>query len=181
MAGGGFVVKGGGCVGGLNAASHALFGPRPGDGLSNTAEARAQSLDLRDADGRPLRVEQLPTQRVLRGEVLAGDDAVTLQVRTHDRRERTISLTGGPLRDATGQIVGAVGVVREVTEFQRVQAALAEQERLFRTLVGHSPDIIARFDRELRYLYVSPAIREGSPVPEAAYIGKTNAELGWPE
>jgi len=181
MTDGVFVLNADGSVSRLNAASHALFGPLPGDGLTNTAEARAQSLDLRDADGRPLRVEQLPTQRVLRGEVLAGDDAVTLQVRTHDGRERTISLTGGPLRDATGQIVGAVGVVRDVTEFQRVQAALAEQERLFRTLVEHSPDIIARFDRGLRYLYVSPAIRQVSPVQEAAYIGKTNAELGWPE
>jgi PAS domain S-box-containing protein len=181
MTDGVFVLNADGSVSRLNAASHALFGPLPGDGLTNTAEARAQSLDLRDADGRPLRVEQLPTQRLLRGEVLAGDDAVTLQVRTHDGRERTISLTGGPLRDATGQIVGAVGVVRDVTEFQRVQAALAEQERLFRTLVEHSPDIIARFDRGLRYLYVSPAIRQVSPVQEAAYIGKTNAELGWPE
>src|SRR5262249_927172 len=32
-------------------------------------------------------------------------------------------------------------------------------------------------------LYVSPAIRQVSPLPEKemAYLGKTNAELGWPE
>jgi PAS domain S-box-containing protein len=182
MTDGVFVLDAKGHVSRLNAAAHTLFGPAPGNGLTNTAEGRAQSLDLRDANGRPLPLEQLPTQRVLGGEVLAGDDAVTLYVRTHDGRERTISLTGGPLRDAaTGQIVGAVGVVRDVTELQRVQTALAEQERLFRTLVEHSPDIIARFDRELRYLYVSPAIRQVSPLPETGYRGKTNAELGWPE
>ncbi|HEV2461185.1 MAG TPA: PAS domain S-box protein, partial [Ktedonobacterales bacterium] len=182
MTDGVFVLDADGHVSRLNAASHALFGLAPDKGLTDTAEGRAQSLDLRDAGGQPLPVEHLPSQRVLRGEVLAGDDAVTLQVRTHDGRERTISLTGGPLRDAaTGQIVGAVGVVRDVTELQRVQAALAEQERLFRTLVERSPDIIARFDRKLRYLYVSPAVRQVSPAPESDYIGKTNAELGWPE
>jgi two-component system nitrate/nitrite sensor histidine kinase NarX len=166
----------------MNPAAWVLFGRAPDEPVPQTPEERARGLELRDDTGQIVRADQLPTMRVLRGEILAGDDAVTLQVRTHDGRDRTISLTGGPLRDAvTGQVVGAVGVVRDVTELQRVQVALAEQERLFRTLVEHSPDIIARFDRELRYLYVSPAIRQSSPLPEAAYIGKTNAELGWPE
>src|SRR5258707_7313355 len=170
----------------VNPAAQALFKLATGEDrdpeqIDPTAAEGALALALRDSTGQPLPVELLPTTRLLRGEVLAGATALTLHMGTHRDRTRTISLTGGPLRDARGQIVGAVGIVRDVTELQRVQAALAEQERLFRTLVEHSPDIIARFDRELRYLYVSPAIRQVSPVQEAAYIGKTNAELGWPE
>ncbi|HEV2461393.1 MAG TPA: PAS domain S-box protein, partial [Ktedonobacterales bacterium] len=171
----------------VNPAAQALFTLAIGEDLAleaiePTAAERARALDLRDSAGQPIPRDQLFTTRLLRGEVLAGATALTVQLGTHPDRIRCVNLTGGPLRDAaTGQIIGAVGVARDVTELQRVQAALAEQERLFRTLVEHSPDIIARFDRELRYLYVNPAIHQVSPLPETAYIGKTNAELGWPE
>jgi PAS domain S-box-containing protein len=40
----------------------------------------------------------------------------------------------------------------------RVQALLREREQLFSTLVEHAPDIIARIDRELRHVYVNPAV-----------------------
>jgi PAS domain S-box-containing protein len=82
-----------------------------------------------------------------------------------------------------GALQSVLSIATDVTALKHAEARLAEQERHFRTLVEHSPDIIARFDRQLRYSYVSPAIRRVSPLPvaEMAYIGKTNAELGWPE
>ncbi|HLJ81820.1 MAG TPA: PAS domain S-box protein, partial [Ktedonobacterales bacterium] len=180
MTDGVFVLDADGHVTRLNAAAHALFGQTPHDGLAATAEGRVQAIELRDTEGRLLPLMQLPTQRVLRGEVLAGDDALTLMVRTYDERERIISLTGGPLRDATGQITGAVGVVRDVTELRRIESALAEQERLFRTLVENSPDIITRFDRNLRHIYVSPASEAVTGIPAHARLGKTYRQLGLP-
>lgn len=50
----------------------------------------------------------------------------------------------------------------------------------FRTLVEQSPDLIARFDQDLRYLYVNPAARHTSGLSEL-FVGKTNRELGLPE
>ncbi|HEV2457331.1 MAG TPA: PAS domain-containing protein, partial [Ktedonobacterales bacterium] len=164
------------------AATRATGQERTTEELEAIPADRARALDLRDTTGHPVPSDQVPTARLLRGEVLTGANALTLQLGPRDDRARTMSFTGGPLRDAaTGQIVGAVQIGRDVTELQRAQAALGAQERLFRTLVEHSPDIIARFDRDLRYLYVSPAIRQLAPLPETAYVGKTNAELGWPE
>jgi PAS domain S-box-containing protein len=40
----------------------------------------------------------------------------------------------------------------------RTQALLREREQLFSALVEHAPDIIARIDRELRHVYVNPAV-----------------------
>ena len=134
-----------------------------------------------DGDGKIIPTEQLPTARALRGETVNGSRAVEELVHSPDGRVLRTSVSAAPVRDPAGHIREAVVVVRDVTTRRELERRVAEQERLFRTLVEHSPDIIARFDRELRYLYVSPAIRQISPVLETAYRGKTNAELGWPE
>ncbi len=181
MTDGVFVLDTEGRVTRINPAGQAFFGRASGDGVTRTAEDRARWLNLRDGAGQPIPYAQMPTVRLLRGDVLAGADAMTSRVRTREWQERTISLTGGPLRDTTGQIVGAVGVVRDVTDLQRTQAALAEQERLFRTLVENSPDIITRFDRNLRHLYVSPASEAVTGIRAEARLGKTYAEIGLPD
>jgi PAS domain S-box-containing protein len=154
---------------------------RAAEAVNLTAAERRSALGVRDSAGHPLPAELLPAARLLRGEVLSGATALTVQVGTHPDRTRSISFTGGPLRDATGRIVGAVGVARDVTELQRVQAALAERERQYRTLVEHSPDIITRFDPMLRTLYINPRGEEALGISAAERAGKTFAEAGLPE
>ncbi len=58
--------------------------------------------------------------------------------------------------DADGTPIGILGISHDITDRKRAEEALHRQERQFRTLVEHSPDIIARFDRTCRHLYVSP-------------------------
>jgi PAS domain S-box-containing protein len=60
----------------------------------------------------------------------------------------------------------------------RSDAALSRREREFEALAEHSPDIIVRFDRELRHLYVNPAVERASGVRRDTMIGRTNEELG---
>jgi len=60
------------------------------------------------------------------------------------------------------------------------QEAPYSTESEFRTLIENSPDIISRIDRNMRHLYVNPAIQTLSSLPPSAYIGKTKAELGLP-
>jgi PAS domain S-box-containing protein len=57
---------------------------------------------------------------------------------------------------------------------------LLRAEETFRTLVENLPDIVARFDPDLRHLYVSPAIQKVTGRPPQDYVGKTNQELGMP-
>jgi len=59
-------------------------------------------------------------------------------------------------------------------------AQLRQEESTFRTLVENIPDVIARFDPELRHLFVSPAIERVTGRPAQDFIGKTNRELGMP-
>src|SRR5579864_3609628 len=47
----------------------------------------------------------------------------------------------------------------------------------YKTLIDDSPDIIARFDRELRYTYVNRTTEKILEKSAAALIGKTNKDL----
>jgi two-component system cell cycle sensor histidine kinase/response regulator CckA len=48
----------------------------------------------------------------------------------------------------------------------------------FRALVESLPDIVARFDRQLRHVYVSPSVERATGRPCVEFIGRTNADLG---
>src|SRR5258706_1609307 len=86
-----------------------------------------------DTHGTTLAAEDVPAARVLRGEVLTGPLALDLQVRTPDGREISLDVSGGPLRDYTGRIVGAVCVYSDQTDRRQLErereAARVQAER----------------------------------------------------
>jgi len=48
-------------------------------------------------------------------------------------------------------------------------------------LLEHNPDIIVRFDRQLRHVAVNLAVRAATGLDPADFIGRTNRDLGMPE
>jgi len=84
-------------------------------------------------------------------------------------------------RNADGQPVALVGLSLDITdELQREQALKASEEAQ-RTLIAALPDVIMRFDREGRHLFVSDNVSEVAGLPASAFIGKTHQELGFSE
>ena len=65
-------------------------------------------------------------------------------------------------------------------EVRQGATQLRQAEETFKTLVDNLPDIVARFDPELRNLYVSPIVQRLTGRPLRAFVGKTNRELGMP-
>ncbi|PSN76350.1 hypothetical protein C8B47_27775, partial [filamentous cyanobacterium CCP4] len=57
-------------------------------------------------------------------------------------------------------------------------ATLAQAHQQYQNLVENSPDIIERFDRHLRHLYVSPTLARLTGVDTSAFVGKTCRDLG---
>ena len=54
------------------------------------------------------------------------------------------------------------------------------REREFKVLIENSLDVIARFDHDLRHIYVNPRVEDQIGIPPAKFIGKTYGELGFP-
>jgi PAS domain S-box-containing protein len=87
----------------------------------------------------------LPTHPLLRGSehALQGETRTESPCRIrHIRSGHEIwgQLTYGPLRDARGQLSGAIGLMRDVTEQLDTEQRLRSSESMFRTLAEGSPD-----------------------------------------
>lgn len=73
----------------------------------------------------------------------------------------------------------SLALLQQASGAQRQTAdALDKARQHYQNLVENSPDIIERFDRNLRHLYVSPALAKILGIDTAAFLGKTCRELG---
>ncbi len=112
-----------------NAAGMRLFGlgeRRSEDAGQSSQVERAQLLGLRDEQGELFTEESWPLSRLLRGEALTGEHSFDV-IRQHpDGREAYLNIEGVPMRDAEGQIVGAVAVARDVSERRRLERRTRE-------------------------------------------------------
>jgi PAS domain S-box-containing protein len=72
-------------------------------------------------------------------------------------------------------------ILRDITERKHAEEALRHQEQSFRTLTENLPDIISRFDRDLKYIYANAVIAISTGLPPQVFLGKTNLAAGMPE
>src|SRR5947209_884911 len=63
---------------------------------------------------------------------------------------------------------------KEIADKTQIQENLYKQEEELRALVENSPDIVARFDKNLRHVYVNPSVEKLTGMPVISFIGKTN-------
>src|SRR5919202_735749 len=85
-----------------------------------------------------------------------------------------------PIRNSFGETWAIAGLSEDITESKRAEELLHQRQQEFTALVEHSPDIIARFDRQLRHIYVNPALELATGMSTQEFIGKTHRELGMP-
>jgi signal transduction histidine kinase/PAS domain-containing protein len=97
--------------------------------FSLPAAERWRRLDVRDEHGEPLPEQEWPPFRVLRGEVLTGASVAEVTMRALDGHDVLLSMSGAPVRDAQGHIIGGVVVGRDVTERRRLEHQAAEGAR----------------------------------------------------
>ncbi|NJL87802.1 MAG: PAS domain S-box protein [Leptolyngbyaceae cyanobacterium SM1_1_3] len=103
------------------------------------------------------------------------------RLRCKNGRYRWIRARGQAKWNAVGQPLLMVGSHEDIHERQQAVEKLHRREQEFRALVENSPDIVSRFDRQYRYLYVNPPIQAVTGMVPQNFIGKTNRELGFAE
>jgi PAS domain S-box-containing protein len=102
------------------------------------AEAVGKSVSILAVPGR---LDEIPDilQRIARGERI---DHYQTQRQTKDGRVLVISLTVSPIHDATGKVIGASKIARDVTELVDYQNALRQSESSFRQLADSMPHMV---------------------------------------
>lgn len=88
-----------------------------------------------------------------------------------DGSERMVHATGRAFFDETGAAVGFTGVLEDVTIQRQAEDALREREAEFRMLAENSPNIIARFDRAHRFLYLNRSVQRLAGATATTFIG----------
>lgn len=76
---------------------------------------RMSRYAVRDEHGNPLANEDTPLFRILRGETLTNDNSVDIFINTPHGSLVEVNISGAPFRGETGEIEGAVCIVRDVT------------------------------------------------------------------
>ena len=85
-----------------------------------------------------------------------------------------------PVKDEQGKVTRWFGTNTDITVVKEAEAALARREQQLQTLADNTPDVLARFDRELRHVFVNAAVERATGRAPEQFIGKTNRELGMP-
>jgi len=119
-----------------NSAFRSFLGLEDGDETALTLiKERRDKLIPRDLEEKPLPKEQWPLVRALRGECVSGTDTVDLLNRTPEGLPLYLNASAAPIYDAKGKIVGAVLVLRDVTERRQLEQQRQLSERKYRSLL----------------------------------------------
>ncbi|HTK08877.1 MAG TPA: ATP-binding protein [Ktedonobacteraceae bacterium] len=88
---------------------------------SHTLQERLMPLQMRYENGEAIPYEEWPMKRALRGEIFKGDSAVDVLFKDQNGQDIQVSLSGAPIMDQEGRIVGSVCISRDVTERRRLE------------------------------------------------------------
>jgi PAS domain S-box-containing protein len=77
-----------------------------------------------------------------------------------------------------GQLSGFVGSCLDITDRMQAEQEARKREEGFKTLAENIPDVIARLDRDSRYLYVNRAVEQVFGLKAEEVIGRRKNELG---
>jgi PAS domain S-box-containing protein len=120
-----------GVVTSWNPAAHALFG-------YTADEVIGRHISILAAPGRESEMPSI-LARIRRGQKVDRYETVR---RRKDGSLVDVLLTVSPIRDESGQIIGASKIARDMTERKRVENALRATEERFRHLADAVPDIV---------------------------------------
>ena len=96
-------------------------------------------------------------------------------IQLNDRRKNCFTLSTIELLETIASQIGDA-LLRKQTE-----ETVRDSEEQHRVLVRNLPDIVMRFDRAGRHLFVSENVSEVFVLPPEQFLGRNHHELGYPE
>ncbi len=106
------------------------------------AEAIGQSIALIIPPAHRAELHDILAE-ISKGSRVAAHETVR---QTRDGRLIDVSLTVSPIRDATGRVIGASAIARDISSAKRIEAALRSSEARYRSIVDSAVDAILVID-----------------------------------
>lgn len=126
----------------VNPAAHRQFGPGI---IGASIEEVADSVEVLRTDGSPRPIEEAWPLRALQGEVMRNGQEIVRTPATGELRYREVS--ANPVKDADGNIIGSVSVVRDITERIQIENELRQHQDNLEKLVRERTEEVQRLDR----------------------------------
>ncbi len=108
-----------------NPAALREFGHDSVEGME--VQAAIAGLQVMRGDGSIRPPSEAPPLRALAGEIVRDEEQIVHTPHSGELRHRQVSAS--PVRNAQGEIIGSVSVVRDITERKRTESALQEADR----------------------------------------------------
>jgi PAS domain S-box-containing protein len=87
-------------------------------------------------------------------------------------KEIYLEVTKIPLYDSQSQIIGLVGINRDVTERKHAEEALLESEAKYRILTEYMTDVVWQLSPDMVYIYLSPSFTQLTGFKTTDFLGK---------
>ena len=124
-----------GTITGWNRGAERLFG-------FTAAEAIGRHIGIIVPEDRVAEVEGL-LERIGNGESVEHQETVRV---SKDQRRIDVSLTVSPVKSATGSVIGASKIARDITAANKVREALRDSERMSRGIIDTALDAFVQMD-----------------------------------
>ncbi len=127
------------------------------DSVDIDVDKLVKGLEVLRADRSPRPVEEAPPLRALVGEVVRNLEEVVRTPASGELRYRQVS--SAPVRDSKGCIIGAVSVVRDVTDLRKSEEAVRERENRLTNYLNSINEMglgIFVVDRDYKIRHMNP-------------------------
>ncbi len=139
----------------FNGAARQFHGQLPGGAASDDW---ASQFDLFHADGKtPMVAAEVPLVRALAGDTVRN---VPMVIAPRGMKRRHVLASGRVLQSASGERLGAVVAMHDVTELNASQEKLHQSEQMLRSITENLPALIGQVDRQGRFVFLNSSSLE---------------------
>jgi PAS domain S-box-containing protein len=138
-----------------------------------TIKQRLETIKWENGDGTPLKPDNIPTVRALRGEMVQNVVMGTV----FSENKLWVSASAAPIRSVDGRLFGAVVSFVDITESRRTEELLKINENRLKLLTESILDTFTAIDRNLRFTYWNKTAENISGISAEEALGKTRIEI----
>ena len=138
-------------------------------------ENLAASLEVYRPDGSPRPIEDAPPLRALHGESIRNEEEIIRTPGSGQLRYRQVS--SSPVKDASGNTIGSVSVVRDITDRKRAEESLDSQREWFRVMLQSIGDAVLATDGAGKIVFFNPVAARLTGWTEEEAAGRTAQEV----